>query len=195
MNVSSSMSRHRKAVLIFGFVGPLVIAMLVSALLLGVRSKVFAKYELRSKAKEGLRVATVEVETVRKFMESDGRLDNLRNWEEDSGKDFFQLFSQSLDESMSQLPEGSLRRTAMGQADGASSIGSASGLSHSRITLSFEGNYQAMQSVMARLEAKIPTLILEDLEIVRNPSNNRTERNILLFRVTYINWEMAESGR
>jgi hypothetical protein len=48
---------------------------------------------------------------------------------------------------------------------------------------------------MARLEAKIPTLILEDLEIVRNPSNNRTERNILLFRVTYINWEMAESGR
>lgn len=189
------MSRHRKAVLIFGFVGPLVIALLVSALLLGVRSKVFAKYELRSKAKEGLRVATVEVETVRKFMESDGRLDNLRNWEEDSGKDFFQLFSQSLDESMSQLPEGSLRRTAMGQAAGASSIGSASGLSHSRITLSFEGYYQAMQSVMARLEAKIPTLILEDLEVVRNPSNNRTDRNILLFRVTYINWEIAESGR
>lgn len=54
MNISSSMSRHRKAVLIFGFVGPLVIALLVSALLLGVRSKVFAKYELRSKAKEGL---------------------------------------------------------------------------------------------------------------------------------------------
>ena len=52
-----------------------------------------------------------------------------------------------------------------------------------------------MQSVMARLEAKIPTLILEDLKIVRNPSNNRSERNVLLFHVTYINWEIAESGR
>lgn len=189
------MSRHRRAVLIFGFVCPLVIALLFSALLLGVRSKVFAKYELRSKAREDLRVATVEVETVRKFLESDGRLDSLRKWEEESSKDFFQLFSQSLDESMSQLPEGSLRRTAMGQAGGASSIGLASGLPHSRITLSFEGYYQAMQSVMARLEAKIPTLILEDLEIVRNPSNNRSERNVLLFQVTYINWEIAESER
>ena len=189
------MSRHRKAVLVFGFVCPLVIALLISASLLGVRSKVFARYELRRQAREDLRVATVEVETVRKFLESEGRLDHLRKWEEESSKDFFQLFSQSLDESISQLPEGSLRRTAMGQAAGASSIGSASGISHSRITLSFEGYYQAMQSVMARLEEKIPTLILEDLEVVRSRSNSRSEQNVLQFHVTYINWEIADSGR
>lgn len=184
------MNRHRQAILVHGYAAPVVFAVLLLGVVLFVRSRVSEEIEKRELAREELRMAKAQVSLLEEFMGSGERRGNLTAWEELGREDFFHKFTQAIDRALSELPDGSLRRTAMGQAPGVGAVTGPTNLPHSRIALTFEGYFQEMQTLLATFESEMPALMLESIDVTRGGGEAATPGSLsLIFRIVYLHWD------
>lgn len=184
------MNRHRQAILVHGYAVPTAFALLLLGVIIHVRSRVSEEMEKRELAREELRMVNAQVNLLEEFMGSGERRRNLAMWEELGREDFFHKFTQMIDRALSELPGGSLKRTAMGQAPGAGAVTGPTNLPHSRIALTFEGPFQEMQALLATFESEMPALMLESLDVTRSGNEASTTGSpYLVFRIVYLHWD------
>lgn len=184
------MNRHRQAILVHGYAVSAAMAVLLLGVIFYVRSRVSEEMGKRELAREELRMVKAQVSLLEEFMGSGERRGNLTTWEEQGREDFFHKFTQLIDRALSELPGGSLRRTAMGQASGAGAVTGPTNLPHSRIALTFEGYFQEMQTMLATFESEMPALMLESLEVTRGGNEAPTTGGpYLIFRIVYLHWD------
>jgi hypothetical protein len=184
------MNRHRLAILVHGYAVPALVAVFLLGIVLHVRSRVSEEMEKREFAREELRMVKAQVSLLEEFMGSGERRVNLTTWEELGREDFFHKFTQMIDRALSELPAGSVRRTAMGQAPGIGAVTGPTNLPHSRIALTFEGYFQEMQTLLATFESEMPALMLESLDVTRGGSESATTGGpSLIFRIVYLHWD------
>lgn len=182
-------SPHQQAILVFGVIIPFALILtLIGGTLYG-RGKLSANHTDKLANFERYKTARTQANGLEATMATGKKREKLDYWKSKIDQDFIQSLTENLNKILAKYDSSILRQTAMGQAPGAGSLGTASDSPNSRIQLTFEGGFKPMQLMMAELEKEMPHLLLESLSITSNPASTEDDVDKLTFQVIYLCWE------
>tara|TARA_R110000850_G_scaffold130654_1_gene251226 strand:- start:2178 stop:2747 length:570 start_codon:yes stop_codon:yes gene_type:complete len=186
-------SHHQQAIIAFGVAIPfLLIFALVGGTLFG-SGKLGENHAEKVANLERFETAKKQAYILEATMATGQRREEIKYWNSKTDQDFIQSLTDNLNGILENYDSSVLRQTAMGKATGGSTISSRTENPNSRIELSFEGGFKAMQLLMAELETVMPHLFLESLAITTPPAAAESEGGNLKFRVTYLCWEKPKA--
>ena len=177
---------YKQAIVIFGMVIPgglLLVSLVVMWSMLG---KFEVKRELKiaalQKAKQS---ANLEKSLEKKLIPRRGQ---MGYWEDHLGRDTTQSFNESLDLILSRYDGNQLSMAAAKRPSGKGALGTRVEASSSLFQLTFEGGFGPLQELVAEVEARMPHVVLERLDISPGKTKGRGKGRNLKFELTYMAW-------
>lgn len=184
-----NLSKHRQAVLIFGVALPAIVLIGLTVAALKARAKINQDYAVKVANFEAFETARAQVTELDAFLSTNHRREEVEYWHAKLQQDFIQSLTENLNRILAKFDPDVLKQTAMGQAAGSSGFGSQVDNPSSRIQLTFEGGFKPMQMLLAELEAEMPQLVLESINVGVIGPNNESESGSLSFSLVYVSWE------
>ncbi len=183
-------SPHRQAIVVFGIVIPFALLGLVVGLTYFGHSKLKENHEKKLADLERYNRAKSQVAELDAFLTANGRREQATHWNEKLGKDVVESLSETLDKILAKHEPETLRQTEMGRLPGNGGLGAKTEHPYSKMQLRFEGGFKPMQLLLAELEAEMPQLVLESIQVAPKASSDNESRT-LQFSLVYHCWEMA----
>ena len=177
------MNHYRQSIIIFGFVLPLLIAVLSAGSVGYLRSKVTTSFDEKAKhyksyqtnRREALAIET-RVGMVRP---------HVSNWTSILRTETASEVTSTLRETAERLPSKEFQQTSFSRPTNSAGFGSVSAQQSAPLQLSFRATFRSMQQAFLELESRLPQLQLHDLHVEKTPQSS----NLLNFQVTYTAWE------
>lgn len=182
------MSIYRKAIAVHGLcVLGLAVLFLIGGAWYGLHRVRSQRKEIQTCAEEARRL-TAELDAARSKLK--GRREQMAEWEQSLRGEVAQQVNRVLQEIIEPYREDELRQVALSRPANRSTIAGGTENSYSRFEVVFEGGYEPMQEVLARLETRMPNLVLEELLV--EPTRNSA---VLSFRIVFTCWSMANPAK
>lgn len=182
------MSIYRKAILVHGLcVLGLAVLILIGGAWYGLHRVRTQRKEIQASAEEARRL-TAELDAARSKLR--GRREQMAEWNQCLRGEVAQQISRVLQEITEPYREDELRQVALGRPANRSTIAGSTENSYSRFEMVFEGGYEPMQEVLAKLETRMPNLVLEELLV--EPTRNAA---VLNFRIVFTCWSCPNPSR
>ena len=177
---------YRQSIIIFGIVVPGALLILASIVIWVMMGKFELKRDSQNKALDARRLSQVNEKKMEKALSF--RKGQMEYWNAQLERDVLQNFNETLDSVLSQFDANQIRLLEGSRPQGRGDLGLASGASYARFALVFEGGYGPLQELLAELEAKMPQLIVENMELTVGRSSAGSGASIKL-RITCLAWQ------
>lgn len=187
-----NLSHHRRAILIFGIVIPLLCILGISVATFIGSNELKKNFNEKVDSLERFKAAQQLVVELEAMLATDDKREKVNYWNSRVEQDTVQSLTENLEKILSKYDAEVLNRTEMGQASGISGIGTRTSHPFSRMQLSFEGGFKPMQLLLAELENEMPHLLLESISIRPQPARAAGEKGNLQFGVVYLCWEKPQ---
>lgn len=173
---------YRQAIILFGVVLPVIVAIGLIAGSYLLHSKMNNDFTLKEqKYRDHLR-AREQVNMIEEEVKAD-RV-HLERWNEQLAQETASAFGTNLKEITDKLPDKEIQQTSFDPSAKAGGFGAASAQSASQIRIGFRGTFRTMQKAFLELETRMPQLQLEELSMKSANSSSY----LLTFQVTYTAW-------
>jgi len=173
---------YRKAILIHGVLIPVLLAAVVAIIILVVSSRLTSGQQERSLAFDTYESIRQQLQVSQNNMIE--KRPQMRAWSEAVAGEFRTRLNVELPRVLSRFSGGRLEQTSDTPARGGSGLNPTGGQPATRITLQFQGGYEAMQLALLELENRLPQMQLESLTV--QPDGDREKH---IFQSTYTAWE------
>lgn len=188
-----TVSPHRQSIVVFGVILPLFVILVIAMVTFLGHTNLKRDFEVKIGALERYETAKAQVQELETMLTTEDRREKIIYWNSKLEQDVVQSLTQNLDKILAKYDSDTLRQTEMGQASGASTIGTKSNQPHSRMQLSFEGSFKPMQLLLAELENEMPHLVLESISIRSLPAATPEDKGVLQFGIVYLCWEKPKT--
>jgi hypothetical protein len=176
------MNLYRQSIAIFGFVLPVLIAVIVIAIGVFVKGKITSSFDEKlTHYKDFKRNKIMALKTEAEI--SDNR-EHVVHWEELIGTETASTVSNHLRTIEDKLPSKEFQTTGQQYPTAKGGFASVAGQDSAQVRLTFRATFRSMQQALLELETRMPQLQLQELRI--NPSTNS---NSLNFDLSYTAWE------
>lgn len=176
------MNLYRQAIILFGFVVPIVVAAAVIGSALTVKNSITASFNEKCRHFDGFEknkrdALALEAELSKKR-------DHIAYWEDLVGKETASAVSSTLRSIEKELPGKEFQLTGQQFPPARTGFASVSGQDSAQVRLVFRATYRSMQRALLELETRMPQLQLQEFRM--DPSSNS---NSLNFDLNYTAWQ------
>ncbi len=176
------MNLYRQAIILFGFVVPIVIAAAVIGTAITVKNGIAESFNEKCQHFEGFKKNKLDALTLE--AELSKKREHIAHWEELVGKETASAVSSNLRDIEEKLPSKEFQLTGQQFPTSRTGFASVSGQDSAQVQLVFRATFRSMQRALLELETSMPQLQLQDFRM--DPSSNS---NSLNFDVNYTAWQ------
>ncbi|GAA5484419.1 hypothetical protein [Haloferula sargassicola] len=175
------MNLYRNSIIVFGYVLPGIVALLVLGLSLFAKQKVQTSFDEKVSHFKGFKQNRVAVMTMEKEITQKRAVSS--HWEELLNKETASAVTSNLRQISDKLPSKEFQITSQSTPPSKAGFGSVSAQKSTQVNLGCRATFRSMQKALLELETRMPQLQLQELRIT--PANSSGNLN---FDVAYTAW-------
>ncbi len=188
------MSRHLQSIIVFGYLPSFLITV---ALVIGVqmfRSGIDKQRTIKQADYRIYGESLKAIANLEGYLGQNDRRAKMTLWNAHLDVDFLQSISTNLAEILGEFSESEIQNTAIGNPGGASQIAANTENNHSRVNLTLEGHYSAIQKTVTELEFRMPMISLESMTMRPiEGKNSKGSRPHIRVELNYLCWHRPQT--